>query len=142
MRSARTQFDHATRRGLESSRWWAVFHVFLLTAWSANGCVGGFPDLRQQPDGRWKGPTTRLSLPATRPVTNSPKDRYDFEVGITGASPDQIIVSARSLLEPTYGRMKYIKRDIPNGRTGHLLLSPRYEVSNLGLDYKWLEVRV
>jgi hypothetical protein len=38
--------------------------------------------------------------------------------------------------------MKYVKTDIPNGRTSHLLLTPRYDVSNLGLDYKWLEVHV
>lgn len=38
--------------------------------------------------------------------------------------------------------MKYGSTELCNGNTNHLLLSPRFDVSNRNLDYRWLEVEV
>ena len=38
--------------------------------------------------------------------------------------------------------MNYVRRELPNGLTLHTLLTPRYEVSNFGLDYTWEQINV
>jgi hypothetical protein len=108
----------------------------------AAGCVGGFPDDRPQPGRPWAGPRHSPLLPATRPFRDVAPGDYDSAVGITRASPERIMACARALLEPAYGHAKYVRRDIPNGRTRHWLLTPRYGVANRGRDFRWLEVSV
>src|SRR3954468_4943658 len=106
------------------------------------GCIGGWDFSGPQPEGPWKGPATALSLPAARPIRDDGGGEYQWSVGITSAPPERIITRARCLLEPAYGPLKYVRRDIPNGRTGHTLLTPRFDVSNRGHDYHWLQVSI
>jgi hypothetical protein len=117
------------------------FQLMLITV-TASGCIGGFPDNRPQPPGPWKGATSGLALPATRPMTGVARHPFEYAAGSTSVSPEQVIASARSIFEPSCGPMRYVRREIPNGRTGHLLLTPRYDVANLGQDYRWREVYI
>jgi hypothetical protein len=54
------------------------------------------------------------------------------------------MASARSVLEPKFGPIEYVKEDVLpcRGLVRHLLLTPRYDVTNSGQDYRWREVSV
>lgn len=117
--------------------------LLLATLLSQAGCVlvGGPSDDRPQPDQRRDWSTTQFASPATQATKNVPV-RSDVAVGVTTAPIERILQSTRALLEPKAGTLKYVKRDICNGRTNHLLLAPRYNFSNKDRDYQWLEVMV
>jgi hypothetical protein len=104
-----------------------------------SGCIGGVLESGPQPGAPWKGPTAPLALPATQPADDVP---LEWATGLTSVPPDRVMARARAVMEPAYGELKYVKKDIPNSRTLHLLLTPRYNVSNRGQDYRWLQVTV
>jgi hypothetical protein len=63
-------------------------------------------------------------------------------VGVTRASPEQIMTRARALLESAYGPVQCLRRDIQNGRCNYTLITPRYALAKRGRNYKWLEVSI
>ncbi len=105
------------------------------------GCIGGPESDHPHPPAAWHGPSTRLSLPASRPIADV-SGACELAVGTTSASPEQVIQIARQLIEPAYGPMKQVKHDLPNGRVLFELLSPRYHLTDFNRSYLWLEVSV
>ena len=91
------------------------------------------------PDKPWEGATPHAGPPTTRPIKDDSSAPWTA-MGITTATPEQIVAAARAVVEPTYGPLKLVNIVNPDGTMRHQLLSPRYHVTNLGRDYVWLEV--
>jgi hypothetical protein len=65
-----------------------------------------------------------------------------FAVGVTHSSPERVAEAVRSRCEPAYGTMKCVTTELPNGNSKRVLLTPRFGVSNSGMDYRWIEVTI
>jgi hypothetical protein len=115
----------------------------LLGAVVLNGCVlvGGPDESRPQPDRTLVSSPAQLVLPTTRPIRDDSGGDIEI-VGVTTAPPERILEVSRALLQPTMGSLKYVRRELGNGRIRHRLLSPRYSVSDDGRSFRWLEVSV
>lgn len=114
--------------------------VALAGTWASamSGCVT--TSSRPRPTGVWSGlkPVAATSLSATAPVRDESGDAYSV-VGLTAATPEQVLACARSVCEPAYGPMRYAREELPDGRTLHRMLSPRFDAGLFGINYRWLE---
>jgi len=107
------------------------------------GCIGipGLSLIDHEPAKPWDGWATRATARTTQPIKEEPHWRV-CEEGVTAASPEVVLASARSLIEPRYGPTEHLVRNIENGNIQHRLITPRFNVSNGGWDYKWIEITV
>src|SRR5687768_17646113 len=98
--------------------------------------IAGCADTRPLPPAVWTG-----QLSATRPTPASQavavpdlSTSRSFAVGFARVPPERVIVVARMLMEPAHGPLKHVRRDLPNGRIHHLLLTPRIDRKSTRLN--------